>query len=85
MATAVYALCAIASALCAFALIRQYRRHKTRLLLWSSLSFSGLAVNNMLAFTDFVVVPAVDLSILRAGSACVAVGLLLVGLIWNRE
>ncbi|MEP7306127.1 MAG: DUF5985 family protein [Acidobacteriota bacterium] len=36
MATAVYTLCALASGICAIVLIREFTRHRTRLLLWSS-------------------------------------------------
>lgn len=85
MSTLVYSLCALTSGLCAAALIREHRRHRTRLLLWGSLSFSCFALNNLLAFTNFVVLPQLDLSLLRAGSACVAIALLLVGLTRNGD
>ncbi len=86
MATAVYFLCAVTSTLCAALLIREYvRRPHTRLLLWSSLSFTALALSNALVFTDFVVFPDVDLSLLRAATACAAVALLLFGLVWEAE
>jgi Family of unknown function (DUF5985) len=85
MATAVYFLCAVTSALCALLLIREYFRHHSRLLLWSSLSFTALAVSNAVVFTDFVVYPDLDLSLLRLGAACLAVALLLFGLVWEAE
>ncbi len=85
MATAVYSLCAVTSVLCSVLLIREYFRRHTRLLLWSSLSFTALALSNALVFTDFVVFPDVDLSLLRAGTACMAVALLLFGLVWEAE
>jgi len=85
MATGVYTLCALASSICAIVLIREYFRHRTPLLLWSSLSFTSFAVSNALVFTDFVVFPKIDLSTLRAGSACVAIALLLFGLVWKSE
>lgn len=80
MATAVYVLCMLTSAFCAALLLREYRRTAARLLLWSSLSFIGWAVNNALVFTDLIVLPAVDLSLVRALVALGAVGLLLYGL-----
>ena len=43
MANGVYFLCALTSGLCAILLIREYMRHHTRLLLWSSLAFSCFA------------------------------------------
>jgi hypothetical protein len=54
------------------------------LLLWSTLCFAGLALNNILLFVDLVVVPyAVDLRLFRSGSAIVGLALLTIGLIWE--
>jgi hypothetical protein len=83
MAELVYLLCALTSLTCATLLVRSYRRTRTRLLLWSSLCFAGLALNNVLLFVDLVVAPATDLSLLRAGVALAAVLTLLYGLIWE--
>ena len=83
MATAVYLLCMLTSAFCAALLLREYRRTRARLLLWSSLSFVGWAVNNALVFADLVVFPGVDLSLVRALTALVSVSLLLYGLVWD--
>lgn len=85
MANAVYLLCAVTSAVCAVLLIREYAHQQTRLLLWSSLAFSCFAFSNALVFTDFVVLPSVDLSLIRAGSACLAIIFLLIGLVWTAE
>ena len=81
MAVAVYALCMLTSAFCAVLLLREFRRTGARLLLWSSLSFVAWAANNALVFTDLVVLPASDLSVVRSGVALVAVSLLLYALI----
>lgn len=81
----VYALCAVTSLVCAGLLLRAYWRTRTRLLLWSSISFVGLAANNVLLFVDLILVPSVDLSILRAATALSAVVVLLFGLIWEEE
>ncbi len=83
MAEAVYLLCALTSAACAILLIRSYRRTRTRLLLWSSLCFLGLALNNVLLFVDLVLVPTIDLSVARGATALAAVMLLLIGLVWE--
>jgi len=85
MATAAYLLCALSSIFCAAALTRAYVRQRTRLLLWGSLSFGCFALSNALVFTDFVILTRIDLSILRAATACVAVALLLLGFIWETE
>lgn len=85
MGNAVYLLCALTSVASAGILVREYVRSHTPLLLWSSLAFACLAVSNMLVFTAFVVLPAVDLSLARALSAAVAVALLIFGLVWHVE
>jgi hypothetical protein len=82
MATVVYLLCMLTSAFCAILLLRQYRRAPARLLLWSSVSFIAWAVNNALVFVDLVILPAtVDLSLVRALVALIAISLLLYGLV----
>jgi hypothetical protein len=83
MAVSVYALCMLTSAFCAALLLREYRRTRARLLLWSSLSFLGWAANNALVFMDLVVLPGIDLSLIRAAIALTAVSLLLYGLVWD--
>jgi hypothetical protein len=84
MAEAVYLLCALASTFCAVLLFRSYRRQRTRLLMWSSWCFVGLALNNILLVIDLLVVPdAIDLALLRSGTALVAIVLLLIGLLWE--
>lgn len=81
MPEAVYALCAATSVLCAVLLSRAYRRTRTQLLLWSTLCFALLAVNNILLFVDIVVLPDIDLRVLRAGTGLAAMVLLVVGLV----
>lgn len=83
MAEAVYLLCAITSVVCAGLLVRSYRTQPTRIVLWSSLCFVGLAINNILMFIDLVIVPDLDLSVLRSATAFVAVILFLIGLLWE--
>jgi hypothetical protein len=79
----VYILCAATSLLCAWLLARSHRRSPSRLLLWSMLCFLGLGANNVLLVVDLVVVPDVDLSLVRSGTACAAMLLLVVGLVWE--
>ena len=80
--TAVYVLCMLTSTFCAVLLLREYRRSRTRLLFWSSLSFIGWAVNNALVFTDLILLTnVIDLSLLRASTSLVAAGLLVYGLV----
>ncbi len=83
MASAVYVVCALTSLACAALLYRSYRQNRAGLLFWSSACFVGLALNNVLLFVDLVLVPSVDLSLVRSGVAVAAVGVLLFGLIWQ--
>lgn len=85
LAKAVYILCALTSLGCAALLIRGYLRSRARLLLWSSISFVGLAINNILLVVDRLVIPDYDLYVLRLVSALASVVILLYGLIWEAE
>lgn len=82
---AVYLLCLLTSALCAFLLARSYRATRARLLLWSALCFLLLALNNLVVVLDMVVLPHIDFRILRHALALSAVLMLLVGFIWGQE
>ena len=85
MAEAVYLLCVGTSAGCAIALLRTYLQRRTQLLLWSSLCFVGLAINNALLFIDLIVLPNVDLSLLRSAVGALAVLVLVIGLVWDTD
>jgi hypothetical protein len=82
MATLVYVLCALTAASCAVLLLRAHRSTRVKLLLWSGLCFVGLALNNSLLVVD-VLVPAVDLAVIRKLPAVLGVGLLVFGLVWE--
>lgn len=84
MLQAAYALGVLISILCAVLLIRSYLWERTGLLLWASLCFVGLALNNVLLFADLFVVPQVDLELWRALTALISLSLLLIGLIWEQ-
>jgi hypothetical protein len=85
MDKAVYLMCAILSVLCALLLFRGYRRGRSRLLMWSSLAFMMLALNNIILFTDLVILPQVDFGggLLRNLTGAMGGVLLLFGLIWE--
>ena len=85
MANVVYSLCALTSIVCAVLLIQGFLRTRSRLLLWSSLCFVGLVVNNLLLVVDRIFVPDVDLYTMRSFSALVALTLLVYGLIWESK
>jgi hypothetical protein len=84
MAELTYLLCALTSLICAGLLVRTYQQSRTDLLLWSSICFAGLAVNNALLFVDLVLIgPETDLSLLRSAIALASLCALLFGLIWK--
>lgn len=85
MAAAIYSLCAITGALCAWLLTRAYLRSGSRLLLWSSICFAGLALNNIALWADKLAFPATGLSILRISIGLFATLTLLYGLIWEEH
>jgi hypothetical protein len=78
-----YAIGVLTSIFCALLLIRSYLAARTPLLLWCSLCFVGLAVNNVLLFLDLFVVPDINLELWRNASALVSLLLMLIGLIWE--
>ena len=82
-AKTIYVLCAATSLLVAMVLLRQYLKSRTRLLLWSLLSFAVLAVNNVLVYVDLVMYTGVDLSLYRSAAGAVAMTIMLAGLIWE--
>lgn len=82
----VYVLCLAASAVCAWLLIRGYLRSRTRILLWSAICFVLLALNNLLAVVDIVLIPeGIDLRFERIASSFAAVLVLLYGFIWETD
>lgn len=86
-AALVYVLCFLTSAACAWLLGRSYRRSGAPLLLWSSISFLFLALNNLVLVLDLVVWPApeVDLRLPRLLLALAASCSLLFGFIYRIE
>lgn len=83
MAAVIYILCAITATVCATLLLRQYRATRARLVLWSGLCFSGLALNNVLLVIDTQVIPSIDLEMWRTLPAVIGVALLVYGLVWE--
>jgi hypothetical protein len=84
---AVYVLCFLTSAACAWLLGRSYSANRTRLLLWSSICFVFLALNNLALVLDLVIWPSteVDLRLPRLLLALAAVVSLIWGFVWEVE
>ena len=91
MKEAVYILCALTSLACAVMLWRGFAQSGARFLMWSSLCFVGLAINNVLLFLDKVVLPdvtgfwGVSFPIWRSAAALIGIALLIYGLVWDAE
>jgi hypothetical protein len=85
MAIAVYVLSACTSFACALLLWRSYRARRVSLLLWSTLFFVGLTIENTLLFFDLVVFPHIDLEQFRNAVGLLSWTLLLFGLIWESD
>ncbi len=79
----IYLACVVTSLLCAYLLARAYRRGRTKLLIWSALCFALLAVNNLVVAVDVLLLPTIDLSLIRLVSSLAAVSVLLYGFIWE--
>ena len=85
IAAAVFLACAITSALCVVLLVRGWLASRSRLLLWSSLGFTGLALNNIILVVDRLLIPHADLALIRAAAAFLGVLILLTGCIWDAD
>jgi hypothetical protein len=81
----VYILCTVTSLLCAGMLFRGYRKSGFRLLLWSSLCFVSLTLENIMLYTDLHVIKDISLVVWRKFPGLVGVSLLLYGLIWESK
>jgi hypothetical protein len=85
MAPIFYGLCAITASFCAWMLIKAYYQSRYRLLLWGSLCFMGLTLNNALLVVDKLLLPEVNLFTWRLILALIALLVLLYGIIWDAE
>lgn len=82
---AVYLLCFLTSAICAWLLLRGWFASRGQLLLWSALCFLLLAFNNLLVIVDLMIVPGTDLSLSRLIATLAGVSVLLFGFIWRGD
>lgn len=82
---AVYILCFLTSGACAWLLGRSYRSNGAPLLFWSSICFAFLAANNLVLVFDLLLVPELDLRLLRLLLALAAVLSLIWGFVWQLE
>ena len=85
MAELIYGLCTILSMAVAVMLWRQHRRMPTRMIYWTALCFTGLALSNLVLVLDKLVFPGLDLRVLRHSISLLSIGLLLFGLVYEDE
>ena len=85
MVTAVYILCAVTSSLCFVLLARAYLQTRRGFQFWSALGFLGLALNNIVLVYDAIVVPHIDLAILRNIPTVLGLGCILYGFTQESE
>ncbi|VTT96846.1 Conserved uncharacterized protein OS=Stigmatella aurantiaca (strain DW4/3-1) GN=STAUR_7570 PE=4 SV=1 [Gemmataceae bacterium] len=79
----VYLLCAATALACGVLLVRGYRRSRSRLLMWCGLCFLLLCAENVVLFIDLVVLPDLNLLVVRRGLTLAGVSVLLFGLVWD--
>ena len=77
----VYTLCALTCGTCTYLLFRGYIRTRMTLLLWSTICFLCLTVANVLIYTDMIVFPDADLSVIRGSITFLGLGTLIYGMI----
>ena len=80
-----YVLAALTSLTCTVLLSREYARRRIRLLLWCALCFVGLSINNIMLFVDLVVLPDIDLRLIRLLASLGGLLFLLYGFIWETD
>lgn len=81
----VYLLCIITSLSCTVLLFRSYMKQRVRLLLWGTICFIGLTINNVILFMDIVILEQIDLRVPRLLSSLTGMLFLLYGFIWDSQ
>lgn len=80
-----YGAAVLTSFSCTVLLFRGYQRRRIRLLMWSSICFAGLTLNNVVLFMDVVIFPTTDLRLVRLISALVGMLFMLYAFIWDAD
>jgi hypothetical protein len=85
MTAAVYLLCVVTSALCAYLLFRAHQRTSRRFLLWGALCFVFLMVNNAFVIIDLLWFPEGSLVAFRQFAELIAVSVMIYGFMWETD
>jgi hypothetical protein len=83
--SAVFILCFITSAICAWLLMRSYLQVRSQMLFWSAACFVLLALNNLIIILDLFVVRGMDLGVARLAASLAAISVLIFGFIWRGD
>ena len=81
---ALYLLAVLTCLTCTTLLGREYLKTRARVLLWSTLCFICLSVNNVLLFADLVIYPDQDLRLVRVLASLTGMLFLLYGF-WEAD
>ncbi len=79
-----YVLCAVTSLVCFVLLLRGFLNDRSPLLLWSSLCFACIAIQNSILVADLILFPQVSLAFYRTLIGFLGQAALLCALIWER-
>ena len=81
--TLICLLCTLTSFACGGLLYAEFRRSRTRVLAWTAGCFACLGLNNLMLFTDLIIIPEKDLSALRLVAAVIGYAILIWGFVWD--
>lgn len=79
------AIAPLTSFACMVLLFRSYLATRSRMLLWSAICFVGQTVGNVTLFVDIVVLPDIDLRVMRLSAALIGMLFLIYGFISESE
>lgn len=73
----------LATVACSVVLFRGYTRHRVRILMWGTMFFAFLTLNNVALFIEVVAIPNVDLRTARVVFTGLGTACLLSGFVWD--
>ena len=82
-AVLVSSLCALTCWACSILLLRNYRARPGQVLLWTALAFCIFGISNVLLCVDRLILPEMDLGLLRQGVTLLGIACMLRGLVWE--
>ncbi|MBX3034198.1 MAG: hypothetical protein KF865_09765 [Bdellovibrionaceae bacterium] len=83
MSYLIYILCAVTSCVCALLQWRAYMKAKSRFLLWTTICFVAIFLNNVMLFVDLLTGPTINLVLPRSFVLLGGLCILLYGFIWE--